>query len=902
MENLLQELNKKYDLKLGDKLFSPIMQMSIGLAMKYHEEVKKGYEKPFHLNFPDKQDSALWLSVAFMRNLLLEDYINQPVNRIEDLRIKKGDNVEIFGAVCTYESSAKEKVLLGFSDQDSPISITNKLIRYINPTKRKRVNKFRVFGKKKKEARENRNAISKLLEPNEPILINEKILKSKILVIAGRGETGKFTQKLSEESLFGTPLNELFSCGENLIIKPDLEDFRFLGKKEDPKVEERFEYYFLKFIDELKEELPDKKNEIESLIECVKNNNYRTKEFSNSFEEIVSECDQENKYHKIKNEYYPGIKEGLSEQLKSVVINDITQLDTYKGVIEEFFKNGISVLVVSNKYIDDKKALSFFENFFTTNDKDLRVNWDKKKIRALKEIHLNQKNTLDNELWEKCLKFSKQSIKINTTEPHPVDELLIELQRSVSNLQDQERLRNAYWRYFNPLIYSYKNSIGWNYYHDELLSKFLSVFEEIKVALDEKINTMFDKFIHELKANNQSFKFFHNESRVFTQQIDFDEESVTFPNGAFTKITPKKVNNYISSITFPGFPLNEPLNNFLLNAINEYIIENIEIHCWPYEGKLTYSYIQNRLKAGYFTDNLPDSWGFPSNLVIQGEDDIQKELHESLKIDLKTKNGKEEIDFGTEEEVLQKISTFKYSPYQTNASSEENYIVKCNIIDFAGNKFMFLPKNSTALAKIETDGNDFIFKRAKFNDLSIGDEIFQYDLPRHELREISKKVDGSDIIFNELEIWKESLNTTYQNLNEKVYPVVEKLDKLNQKHSIGGSPTYQNLRNWLFDDDMHAPSENNLRMILSADSDKSKIDKVPDILNAAKAAKSLSQRISRQIKKAITVKLNTNSQTDSNEIFIEIQGTIIKVKFSKIVQLQEADIEIEYQNTRKIVE
>ena len=174
-------------------------------------------------------------------------------------------------------------------------------------------------------------------------------------------------------------------------------------------------------------------------------------------------------------------------------------------------------------------------------------------------------------------------------------------------------------------------------------------------------------------------------------------------------------------------------------------------------------------------------------------------------------------------------------------------------------------------------------------------------MPRHELREISKKVDGSDVIFNELEIWKESLKKTFLNHGNNIYSVVEKLEQVNQKKSLGGNPTYQNLRNWLFDVDMHAPSENNLRMILSVDPDQRIIYKVPDIVKAAKAAKSLSQRISRQIKKAITKKLNNNSQTDSDEIFIKIQDTVIKVKFSKIVQLKETDIEIEYQNTRKIV-
>jgi len=152
-----------------------------------------------------------------------------------------------------------------------------------------------------------------------------------------------------------------------------------------------------------------------------------------------------------------------------------------------------------------------------------------------------------------------------------------------------------------------------------------------------------------------------------------------------------------------------------------------------------------------------------------------------------------------------------------------------------------------------------------------------------------------------LEIWKESLNKTYKRHQSNVNSIVTKLDKVNRKFSFGGSPSYQNVRNWLYDDDMHAPSEDNLKMILAADQDKSKIDKVPDILKAAKAAKALSQRISSQIKKAITLKLNNNSRSDSDEIVIEIQETSIEVRFSRIIQLQKTDIEVEYQNTRKIV-
>lgn len=877
------------------------MKCSIGLAMKYHEEVKTGFQKPFHLNFPDKQDSALWLSVALIRNFLLDDYINQPTNRIEDYGIEKGDRVELFGAVCIYEGLINDKICLGFSDQNTPINITSKLIRFVNPTHKKRVNKFKEFSKKRSEARSNRNAISKLLEPTEPILINEKILESKVLVIAGRGYTGSFSQRLREEKLFETPLYDLFSCGQNLIIKPDLEDFTFLGKEEDPIVEERFKDRFLRFIDELIEELPDRKNDIDSLVENVKENDFRTKEFKNLFNEIVSECDQESKYQKIQ-ESFPGIKEELPNNLKSVVINDITQLETYRGVIEELLNRGIPVLVISNRYIEDKKALSFFDNYFKTHTEDLRISWDKKKIWKMSEPSLNVESSLDYNLWKKCLTFSKQKINIETTESHPVDDLLLDVQRAISSLEGQERLRNAYWRYFNPLVYSFKNSAAFEPYHDDLLAEFLSVFKEVKVTLTQDIRSLFDKIIHELKANKESLKSFDEKSILFGQHIDFEDKSVIFPRGDYTYITNENINSSTSQITFPGFPLNEPLNNFLLDSIYEHIIQDINIVCWPKEGKLTYHYILNRLKAGYYSDNIPNNWDFPDHLLLKGEGDIQDELHETLILDLVSQTDVEESNIEAEEEVLRKISTFKYSAYESSRSSESNAKVSCNIIDLQGNKFMFLPKTSSVMAKIETEGDKYQIKKAKFSDLKPGDEIFQYELSRHRLRELSRDADYRDAIFSNLELWKDSLKKTFIEEGHDLKKLLKRLKKVNSENDLEASPSYQNLRNWLFDEDMLSPEKQNLQMILYADSDTERINEYSNIYDAYKKARSLSRTVSSEIKNLIIKKLKSMNLSEKSDFEIQVFGSPMKIEFRKIKGLQKTDIEVEYQYTRKIIE
>ncbi len=873
------------------------MQLSIGLSMKYNENVKTGLKKPFHLNFPDKQDSALWLSVALMRNFLLEDYVNQPSNRIEDFGIKKGEKVELFGAVCTYEGSVKDKIKLGFSDQDSPITITNKLVRYVNPTNKKRENKYRLFGKKKKEARANRNAISKLLEPDEPILINEKILESKVLVIAGRGNTGNFSQRLKEERLFETSLHDLFNCGHNLIIKPDLEEFTFLGRTEDPIVEARFKDVFLRFKDELVGELPNRKNEINKLINDITGGNFRTKDFRNLFDEILSECGQESKYQRIKD-YYPGVKEELPQNLKSVILNDITQIDTYKGVIEELLEKGIPVLVISNRYIDDKKALSFFSNYFKTHSEDLRISWDKNKISALSNIPFEE-HPLDYDLWKKCLKFSKQKISIKITEAHPVDELLINIQRAISKLEGQERLRTAYWTYFSPLIYSFKNDTKWYSHHDELKDQFLSVFEEVKHTLSENIKFLFYEIFEKLESHENSLKIFDDQSLIFAQNIERNENQIIFPKGNFNLVTAEEIDHNITQIFIPGFPLNEPLHNTLLDIISDHVIEDVKILCWPKEGKFTYNYILNRLKAGYYTDNIPDKWGFPDKLLINDETDIQKRIDEVLFLDSRREHKEIESSFEAEEEILKTISEFKYSAYQNSHTSDSDSKVSCNIIDLQGNKFMFLPKTSSVLAKIETEGDRYEIKKVKFNELNPGDEIFQYELSRSKLRELSKEADYRDNVFGKLELWKNSLRKSWAKEGLDINKLLKKLNRINSDNKLGASPSYQNLRNWLFDDDMLSPEKENLQMILLADSDPNMIRLYPNINDAYKKARGLSRSISSEIKKMIIKKLNSLELGDKSHFEIEVFGSPMTIDFSKIKGLQKTDYEVEYQHTRK---
>lgn len=357
----------------------------------------------------------------------------------------------------------------------------------------------------------------------------------------------------------------------------------------------------------------------------------------------------------------------------------------------------------------------------------------------------------------------------------------------------------------------------------------------------------------------------------------------------------------MKGVTFTGFPLNEPLNKDLVHCTCAHLTENVKIKCWPEEGKLTYHYLRKRLSAGYFFDNIPSSWKVDKELLIQSKEDIKREIDTTLITDILQESESKEQN-NKDENALQNISFFKYDAYRRNSSSEQNeYNVKCNIIDLEDGAFMFLPKNGKVLAKVEIEGEDFTFRKAKFKELNQGDEIFRYDLSKTKLRELTKNVKGSDDIFNDLAIWKKSLLNTFVENNYDTTKLLDVLKSVNRKYNISASPTYQNIRNWLFDENMLSPEKKNLKMILLSDSDENKVDMLPRCTKAYKKARSLSQKVSWRIKKALIQELKNKNIGDQEDLDIDVFGINLKVEFRKITGLRKTDIEVQYSKTRKII-
>ena len=165
----------------------------------------------------------MWTAVSILTNYYFEDYIN---NEVDGITFKKGDKVKIFNCIALIERISKEKVILRFSDQGG-IPVNKRLRSHLS-----KVNSQRLLSSKKKffknylENKNRRNPISKILVPNDAETINQNNLESRVLLIAGRGNVKGLQELLNEVKIYDTALSKIYPENNNLIIKPDLKQFK----------------------------------------------------------------------------------------------------------------------------------------------------------------------------------------------------------------------------------------------------------------------------------------------------------------------------------------------------------------------------------------------------------------------------------------------------------------------------------------------------------------------------------------------------------------------------------------------------------------------------------------------------------------------------------------------------
>jgi hypothetical protein len=887
---------RKYHLSIGDYTFSPIMETSVALALSYRDLHKNRKQRfPFYISFPNKNDASIWLSLSILTNSFLEDYIYQPEND-SILKLAKKDKVEIFGAVGEIEHISDEKLLIKFSDQGN-IPIPKKLRQHVNKAKKNLINKYKLYLSNYNNARRNRNPISKILEPkDDKVIINEEKLTSKVLLITGRGNSKKLRDILKSHEIYGEPLSDIFIENKNLLIKKDLESYKhsfdtFISDKEI--LFQQLILNFLKKTDSIEAEL-----RVE-LINHLEDCSFLTSTFKDKLDDLKDYYgDDFPEINKI-YEKYPGIKDQVPENIKAVILNEVDQIDLYKDTITGFLNSGIPVYVISDRYVQRNADLNYFDNYFSKNPDALRFNWNQKKIKGLKENAKDSIDYLDSELWNNCLRYSRQSIKITVSESCPFDSLLYESQKLIKTLSEFENIQESYYKHLYPAAYLYKNSSNKNKIILELAECFDQVLQKNEMYLDKSSLAILRETVDFLKNPIRNTKYIKENENIFSNTLPLNyRQNVYIPNN-------KNIINLpgfeTERIIYTGSPYNEFSGKYLIDSVCHYYVPEIEVICWPIEADLTYNYLKRRLLAGYFTDNITLEWKISSDYIFIKPEEFLSETDAFLVCSKKVKPEFKSV-LTEQEAEIQEVYKLKYKEYENSIKENHSYRIKCDIINFSDGSFLFLPKNSKILAQLETDDGSPKFRNSPFSELEIGLCVFKYKKDRKDLRELAKNNSVVKKAFSELEIWKTLLQSIYSDCDSDI-DILEKYlltTKEKNKFSVG-NPVKNNIQRWLYDEELIAPEIENIRIILSASGIKD-IDKTISSIGLAKSkVEGYIISLSAYIKKSVGKIIDKQFTIGHNHFNLDIDGVQINVERRIISSLEKSEIEIDFTNTHKIL-
>lgn len=920
MIDLLNKLSKECYLELGDYKFSPVTQLTAGISFKYCEMMRenKCLKEPFIFCLPEKKAAALWTSIALLTNYYLEDYV---AVGDQGISVEKDNKVFIYGCVAQIERVQNGTVYLKFKDQGG-FKLNDKLRTQLSLAPPQRaLNLFKQYVKKRKESRENRNPISKILYPNDKdVCINQRNLKSKILLVAGRGQVNKFHALLEKHEIYREKLQRVFPEGENLIIKPDLKRFKVDKTNRSVQNEARFFENMEKAM--TKESFGEVKHVINELINIYQIHGQITPDFDQLFTDLKENYIDIIPQIKILDDHYPSPSEDIHDDIRAVVINDASQLLDYPDTVNYFLEKSIPIIVFSDRDVVKAQDSGFYKSLFQGNNQGLyRLNWNKKKLRSLKaldseiskdfdlheyddgthyyidpisgkEIPWTEDFFIDQGLWNQAMRYEKQVVNIEAYQGCLLDTLSPKIVKQIRELEEFEILQKSFYRNFFPALYALKNSQSSN----ESVKKLIDAFtEDLEIVVDQLPKEVAEDFLEAIKEATEfsvNSKELESKGEIFSIRIPTSlDEKFTIPLDAERLNIPDK---YDESIVFTGYPYDESRSNYLINSVNRYFIPNIELKCWPNEASLTYNYLRRRIEGGYFRDNLPDGIELDQELRIESQEDIESEidgfLHCSNKI----------ADTDQLEEDIATVHQFKYKGYLSGKDSSILWKVSCDVLNFDNGDFMFLSKDSTILCLSEDDQGKMKVYKKRADQIILGDVVFKYIKDRTAYLEISKRDPEIGKSYKELETWKNALQGLYSRHDHSTMSLEGFLKKHRHEQQLKGNPAQNNLERWLFDEEVISPDEDNLRLILSA-AEVSNIEERLVVLNEAyKIATahriSLSTRIKKEISKKLSKKVEMNGDFEIN-----VDGETIEVETRTIASVDRNGIEVDYHNTRKIL-
>jgi hypothetical protein len=911
--DFIQGIGKEYYSDIGEGKLSPLTKASLGLSLRYIKSFCNDEKKqPLFLCFPSKMDVSVYLSCGILIDFFFHDYYNQSENRLDELDLRTGDKIRIFGELTTWHNG-KIKVTQAFTNEfgrrerrEFFVPLRKSYLSHINRNKSeaKQIVSIETFNRKVSELRKNKNAISKILsEEKEELGINKGLLESKVLLVTGRGNAGLLRKVLKSQQVYSETLAEIFSEGSNLLLSPDLENYKAIFDAATEQGVRDYQQLFKAVYQRFSGNEIIDQDLFGKLKGMVDRGQFQTEEFVQAYDRLINDVSEEDKFAAFVNlkANYPGVLKSISK-LRAVVINDVTLYEGYKTTISGLLNRGIPVVIICDRNIDSSESAGFYLRLFNEADNAYRINWNRKKIRSLLPIAEQGVSYLDRTVWQTACKYAQQKIKFRTFSGGVAENIISTLPKAISALEGFERLKEYFWKYMFPVGFIIKNTPGRIRSVKSLVSEFNSIYNEVSSQLNASLREQIDEAVDVFTNYTFNEKCVEGWWILYYQELgEINGFSYSIPFANVGCQTTKNLSEYTRSIVFTGFPYKEWSYHILTDAICRFFIPEIKLLLWRNESSVTYHYIRARVAASYFLDMIPGSWNFPTDLLLTDKKEIEAEIDELLEIgkDFRISAEKEYADF------------FGYDPaarhrrYLVNSQDiEEGYAVKCNVIHFEEEEYMYLPHRSTVLAMVDSLSDKISLKKCDFGELAPKFTVFVYRLDTAKLRELARNNPKLFRAFINLETWKSSLKNLYDCVNRNLASLEILLNDVKTKKRLKGNPNRSNIRRWLFDDNLISPEDDNLEVLLYA-SGVLKQDDIDDIIQSTNEASrditGFSISMSSRIQNYIIEYANRHSIEVRDRFTIKIEGVSVEIESRTITGLEKGEYLIDYSDTRKIL-
>lgn len=888
------------------------MEITTFLAKKVCDNPKKTKENSLYFFcFPNKDYSSVWLSVGLLSNFFFEDYIendNEP-----DIDLVIGSYYEIYGNIGKLRNIDADGRLVFEFAKGAIAEAPSRLRKYLRTTRRHRLSQYGNYKANRKEVIKNRSAISRILEPNEGIRVNDQTLNSKVLLIAGRNNTGRLREYIQNTRICGESLQQTFALNENLLLKENLSSFNGIFDEDYNNKARTFIEAFNSLLDVVSDSaLLEQLTDLSSTLEVNKIN----EAFDIRFCELVNDFgDEMPDLVYLKERFYPGPKLTLPRNLKAVIINDILQFELYIDTINNFINNGIPVFVISDRLVDFHNNPAFYTEFFDRYDY-CRINWNKSKILRLMQTENTETKYIDEEFWTNCKRFARQKIKTEVFNGCSLDIIMYDLRREIKKYPDYQRLREAYYNFLETAYSLVKNSRSRSEYCTYLIKCFNEVLNDLRDIINKDLLEKLDKALVQIISFETNTKEIPEGQNYFSVTMTAKGVNIIIPDFASDNNFPDEETE---QIVFTGYPYNEPLRYFLHDAVCRFFVPEIIIKTWPLESELTLNYIRRRLRSGYFTDKNCAELGVPTNCLVTCFEDIESEIDESVELyDRRTNTETYEYPENVPENNpdqegdlnLLARARFNQRPRDENAPLVNP--VNCHTVVFEDDSYMYMPvasvegvKAKIMAGRFDKTSGKFVVERIDGGHLEIGQYFFDIDyyvdLPTVLRLSGINQSDAETITFR-LYLWRQLLLEIfekYESSLEKLTDFLQKTKDNNLEVLKNSNPAIYNLRNWLYNKDILSPDPANIQLIfMAAGYDGSATPE--DIIKIRKkiigSLISLSSDVKNDIERKFTGKKNIA------DAYFEYKknNVTIKCNIKRISSIVRDDISVEYSATRKI--